>query len=280
VWYSPADFKAKGYAIPTTLDEMKTLSDKIAADGGTAWCAGIESGVATGWSITDWFEDFMLRLNGPDVYDQWVQHKIPFNDPKVKAVADAVGAYLKNPKYLGGDNAVKAIATTKFQEGGFPILDHKCYMHRQASFYSTIWPKGTTVGADGQVNFFYLPVAKAGDKKSMLGAGDINAAGTDKPETWDALLYSSSSDYALALLAAGRSDLSPRKDIDTSSIKDPVNKAFADQLKSSEVFRFDGSDMMPGAVGAGTFWTEATKWITGESTDDMLKNIEASWPKA
>ena len=280
VWYSPADFKAKGYAIPTTLDEMKTLSDKIAADGGTAWCAGIESGVATGWTITDWFEDFMLRLNGPDVYDQWVQHKIPFNDPKVKAVADAVGAYLKNPKYLGGDNAVKAIATTKFQEGGFPILDHKCYMHRQASFYSTIWPKGTTIGADGQVNFFYLPVAKAGDKKSMLGAGDINAAGTDKPETWDALLYSSSSDYALALLAAGRSDLSPRKDIDTSSIKDPVNKAFADQLKSSEVFRFDGSDMMPGAVGAGTFWTEATKWITGESTDDMLKNIEASWPKA
>ena len=33
--------------------------------------------------------------------------------------------------------------------------------------------------------------------------------------------------------------------------------------------------MMPGAVGSGTFWTEATAWIVGGSTDDMLNNIEA-----
>mgnify|MGYP000544122823 CR=1 FL=1 len=46
------------------------------------------------------------------------------------------------------------------------------------------------------------------------------------------------------------------------------------------VFRFDASDLMPGAVGAGTFWTEITKWITGQSTDDTLNNIEKSWPKA
>ena len=99
----------------------------------------------------------MLRLNGPDVYDQWVKHKIPFNDPKVKAVADAVGAYVKNPDYIGGDNMVKAIATTKFQDGGLPILSGDCYMHRQASFYSTLWPDGTKIGPDGDIWFFYLP---------------------------------------------------------------------------------------------------------------------------
>ena len=108
VWYSPKAFADKGYEIPTTLEELTALSDKIVADGGIPWCVGIESGVATGWPITDWFEDFMMRINGPDVYDQWVQHKIPFNDPKVKAVADAVGAIVKNPAYIGGDNAVKA----------------------------------------------------------------------------------------------------------------------------------------------------------------------------
>ena len=76
--------------------------------------------MATGWVLTDWMEDFMLRLNGEDVYDQWVTHEIPFNDPKVKAVADAVGSYVKNPTYLGGENNIKAIATTKFQDGGLP----------------------------------------------------------------------------------------------------------------------------------------------------------------
>jgi alpha-glucoside transport system substrate-binding protein len=281
VWYSPKAFAAKGYKVPETLDEMKALSDQIVKDGGTPWCAGIESGVATGWPITDWFEDFMLRLNGPEVYDQWVNHDIPFNDPKVKTVADAVGSYLKNPDYMGGENNVKAIATTKFQDGGIPITTGKCYMHRQASFYSALFPEGTKVGPPGDttadVSYFYLPVAKAGDPKVMLGAGDILAAGTDKPEAWDVIKYAASADYALAM-ANGHAELSPRKDTDASKITDPLLASFAELLASSDVFRFDGADQMPGAVGSGSFWTEATAWIVGGSTEDMLNNIEKSWP--
>ncbi|MEP7046882.1 MAG: ABC transporter substrate-binding protein [Ilumatobacteraceae bacterium] len=276
VWYSPKMFADKGYKIPTTLEDLTTLSDQIVKDGGIPWCVGIESGVATGWPITDWFEDFMMRINGPDVYDQWVQHKIPFNDPKVKAVADAVGAFVKNPAYIGGDNAVKAEATTKFQEGGFPILQGNCYMHKQASFYSTIWPEGTKVGPDGAVNTFYLPV-KAGDPKYMLGGGDLIAAGTNKPETFDALAYTNSSEYQAAIVADGEISLSTRKDFDTSNFSDPVIKGFADLLKASDVFRFDGSDMMPAAIGSGAEWKEVTAWIAGGSTDDMLNNIEAAW---
>ena len=278
IWYSPKAFADKGYKIPTSLQELTALSDKIVADGGTPWCVGAESGVATGWVLTDWMEDFMLRTNGEKVYDQWVNHQIPFNDPKVKAVMDAVGAFVKNPKYIGSEASVKNIATTKFQEGGFPILEGKCFMHRQASFYKDIWPTGTTIGDSGQVSTFYLP-SPAGGPKYMLGAGDIWAAGTAKPESMDLLAYGSSLQYFYDLLKV-RSELSPRKDIDTAKYTDPVNKKFADLLKGADVFRFDASDLMPGAVGAGTFWTEITKWITGQSTDDTLNNIEKSWPKA
>ncbi len=274
VWYSPAAFKAKGYTIPTTLDEMKALSDKIVADGGTPWCAGIESGVATGWVITDWTEDMMLRLNGADVYDQWVKHTIPFNDPKVAAAVDAVGSYLKNPKYVGN---VKAIATTRFQDGGLPILDGKCYMHRQADFFSSFWPKGTTYGDDGTVSAFYLPVAKAGDPKVMLGGGDMLAATNSNPETFDTIRYITSLEAAnnYAKLAG---KFSPRKDYDTTLFENPFFGVLAGIGKSADVFRFDGSDQMPGAVGSGSFWKEATAWITGESTTDMLNNVEKSWP--
>ena len=278
IWYSPAMFKAKGYELPKTFEEVKTLSDKMAADGSgiAPWCLGIESGVATGWVITDWFEQYMLALNGPEVYDQWVQHKIPFNDPKVKAVADAVAAVVKNEKYIGSANAIKAIASTKFQEGGFPILEKKCYMHKQASFYSTIWAKGTKIGPDGDVNFGYFP-SPAGGKKFMEGGGDLIAAGTDKPETFALLSYMNGSQYQTDIIATGNGDLSTRKDFDTSTIKDPVQKGFADLLKGSDVFRFDGADMMPAAVGSGSFWKEATAWILGGSTEDMLNNIEKSW---
>jgi alpha-glucoside transport system substrate-binding protein len=275
VWYSPKAFADKGYKVPTSIEELKALSDKIVADGGTPWCIGAESGVATGWILTDWMEDFMLRTHGEKVYDQWVNHQIPFNDPKVKGVIEAVGAFVKNPKYIGSESAVKNIATTKFQDGGIPITQGKCYMHRQASFYKDMWPTGTKVGSD--VTTFYLP-SPAGGPKYMLGGGDIWAAGTTKKETMDALAYGSSAEYAYELLKV-RSELFPRKDIDTSRYTDPVTKGFADLLKGADVFRFDGSDLMPGSVGAGTFWTEITKWITGQSSDDTLANIEKSWPK-
>jgi alpha-glucoside transport system substrate-binding protein len=279
VWYSPAMFTDGGYEIPQTLDELIALSDKIAADGGAPWCAGIESGVATGWPITDWFEDTMLRLNGEEVYDQWVRHEIPFNDPKVLAVADFVGSILKNPDYIaGGEDGVKSIATTKFQDGGFPILEGECYMHKQASFYSTIWPAGTAIGEDGAVNYFYFPTAKAGDPKYMLGGGDLIGAGTDKPETFDTLMYTGSLDYSNALVAAGDKSLPPLKAFDTSAFSDPVTRGFAELLKNSEIFRFDGADMMPAAVGSGTFWQEATKWITGETDNqEFVDNVEESW---
>jgi hypothetical protein len=41
VWYSPREFRDQGYAVPTTLDELRVLSDKIAAAGRKPWCAGI-----------------------------------------------------------------------------------------------------------------------------------------------------------------------------------------------------------------------------------------------
>ena len=125
VWYSPTEFEEKGYEIPTTLDELKELSDTIAAEGDhKPWCVGLESGEATGWPGTDWVEDYMLRLNGAEAYDQWVTHEIPFNDPQVADAFDAVGQYLKSEDMVnGGIGDVSTQVTEAFQTAGLPILD-------------------------------------------------------------------------------------------------------------------------------------------------------------
>jgi len=276
VWYSPPAFAAAGYEIPTTWAEMIALSDQIVADGNKPWCAGIESGGATGWPATDWVEDAVLRFAGADVYDQWVNHDIPFNDPRIAAAVDEVGGILRNEDYMKG--GVKSVAVTSFQDGGLGILDGSCFLHRQASFYGNQFPDGTTKGADGDVNAFYFPVVNAGDPKVMLGGGEIIAAFADRPEVVAVAKYLTSSEYANNRLALGNW-LSPNTGIDTSLLSDPLERVFADTLLASDVFRFDGSDMMPGEVGAGTFWTEMTSWIgTGKSTSDVLDAIEASWP--
>ena len=37
--------------------------------------------------------------------------------------------------------------------------------------------------------------------------------------------------------------------------------------------RFDASDLMPGAVGSGTLWTEITAWVIGGDTETFLDNV-------
>jgi alpha-glucoside transport system substrate-binding protein len=278
VWYSPAKFEEKGYAVPTTWDEMIALSDKIVADGGTPWCIGAESGGATGWVLTDWMEDVMLREVGPETYDKWVSHEIPFNDPAVASAIARVGTIAKNDKYVKG--GAKSIATTSFQESGLGIQDGSCYMHRQASFYANQFPEGTTKGPDGDVNIFYFPTIDPAKGKPVLGGGELLAAFSDKPEVAATLKYLTSAQYANSRAAIG-SWLSPNKGLDLSVIPDQIDRQFGELLQGATVFRFDASDLMPGSVGAGTFWTGMVDWVTGGKDDKAaLDAIEASWPAA
>ncbi|WP_370248935.1 ABC transporter substrate-binding protein [Nocardioides sp.] len=282
VWYSPQAFAENGWEVPTTWDEMTALSDTIAASGVKPWCAGIESGEATGWVLTDWLEDAMLREVGPDVYDQWVNHEIPFDDAQVQAALDRVGAVLKDEKYVnGGIGNVESIATTSFQEGGLPILKGECAMHRQASFYAAQWPKGTDISEDGDIFAFYLPTVSDEFGQPVLGGGEFVAAFDDRAEVQAFQTYLASDVWANEKAKATPDGgwVSANSGLDPANLTTPIDQLSVEILQDPEaVFRFDGSDQMPGAVGAGSFWSEMTNWISGESSADALANIESSWP--
>ena len=285
VWYSPSAFADKGYEIPKTWDELMALSDKIAADNPDSkpWCAGIESGDATGWPATDWLEDVLLRTAGPETYDKWVNHEIPFNDPAVADALAKVGAILKNDKYVnGGLGNVKTIASTAFQDAGLPILDGSCFMHRQASFYAANWPEGTNVAEDGDIWAFYLPAVDP-STHPVLGGGEFVAAFADRPEVKAFQTYLSSVEWAneRAKTCGSGGCVTANKNADASLLTNPIDKLSAEQLTDkSATFRFDGSDLMPGAVGSGTFWKGMTDWITGKDDKATLDYIEQSWPKS
>ena len=282
VWYSPSMFTDNGWAIPTTWDELKTLTDAIVASGvvDKPWCAGIGSGDATGWPLTDWVEDVMLRLHGPEVYDQWVNHEIPFNDPKVVAALDEVGYFMKNEDFVnGGYGDVKSIASTTFQDGGLTILDGTCAMHRQAQFYGGQWPEGTNIAEDGDVFAFYLPAADPATKP-VLGGGEFITVFADRPEVLAAQEWMATADYANSLAANSVGLASANMNADPTLFKGIAAVAQQAFVDPGSQFRFDGSDAMPSAVGAGSFWVGMTDWITGKSTQDTLDFIEASWPSS
>ena len=279
VWYSPKFFTSKGYTVPSSWTEMIALSDKIAATGVKPWCAGISSGEATGWPVTDWLEDALLRTAGAEVYDKWVAHDIAFNDPRISAALDRVGEILKNPAYVnGGFGNVRSIAKTGFQEGGQPILDHKCAMHRQASFYASQWPTGVRIAEDGDIYAFYLPPVDSTRGKPILGAGEFLGAFSDKPAVGAVAAYLSTPEWANSRARLGGM-ASANTGIDKTLLQTPIDRLSTDLLTNPDItFRFDGSDMMPPAVGAGSFWRGMTDWINGKATPAVLSEIESTWP--
>lgn len=282
VWYSPKAFTAAGYKVPTTWDEMMSLSDTIAKSGkGKPWCGGIGSGTATGWPATDWLEQLVLRESGGDVYDKWVNHEVKFDSPEVTQSMNTLAGWMKNPAWVnGGFGDVKTIATTTFQDAGKPILTGKCWMLQQASFYSAQWPEGTTIAEDGDVFAFYLPAINSSVSTPVLGGGEFVTAFSDKGEVQAVQSYLSTSDWATSRVKVAKGWVSANQGVDVNTYTDPVDKLSAKYLTDKEAtFRFDASDLMPAAVGAGSEWKEFTAWFgEDKSTADVLKAIDASWP--
>jgi alpha-glucoside transport system substrate-binding protein len=282
VWYSPSLFEENGWEIPETWDDMIALSDEMAASGIKPWCAGAESGDATGWVATDWLEDAILRDQGAEFFDQWVANEVPFDDPGVVESLERVGGILRNEEYMnGGFGDVRSIVTTPFQEGGLPVLDQECGMHRQASFYAAQWPEGTEVAEDGDVFAFYLPVTNEENGRPVLGGGELVTAFSDEPEVQAFQVYLSSDVWAneKAKATPGGGWVSANTGLDPANLSSPIDVLSYETFQDPEaVFRFDGSDQMPGAVGTGSFWSEMVEWIGGKDSAEALTAIEASWP--
>jgi len=284
VWYSPTYFKDNGYTVPTTWADMMALSAKMASNmTGTAkpWCGGIGSGTASGWPATDWLEEVVLGSFGGQVYDDWISHKVKFSDPQIQTAMKTVADWLQNPAWVnGGVGNVQTIATTTFQDAGLPILKNQCGMLQQASFYEAQWPKGTKVAADGDVFAFKLPAVDPSITNPVEGGGEFVTAFADDPATQAVQNYLSSPQWANSRIKVAPGWVSANEKVDQSLYTDPIDQLSAKYLAdSTATFRFDASDAMPAAVGAGAEWTAMVDWFgSGKSIKDVAAEIDAAWP--
>ncbi len=275
VWYVPENFEDAGYEVPKTMEELKALTEKIAEDGGTPWCIGLGSGSATGWPATDWVEDLMLRLNSPEDYDAWVSNTLKFNDPKVIAAIEAFGWFARNDKYVAGGSG--AVTSTDFRDSpkGLFSSPPQCYMHRQASFIPSFFPEGTKIGQD--VDFFYFPAYADKDLgQPVLGAGTVFSITKDSPAA-RAFIEFLKSPIAHEVWMAQTGFLTPYKGVNTKIYGDPTLKKMGGILLNATTFRFDGSDLMPGAVGAGAFWTGMVDYVGGKDASAVATEIQKTW---
>lgn len=273
VFYPKTAFDAAGYKVPTTWQELMDLQAQIEADGDTPWCVGIESGVATGWPATDWISDVLLGTQPGDVYDKWVSGELKFSSPEIKNAFQTVGNIWLDPKAVYG--GTQGIVSTAFGDAPAPMFTDppKCWLHRQANFITSFFPKTAEFGTD--YDFFPFPAVDAKYSGFMQVGGDIWAMFNDKPEARALMEWYTSAKHLEPWMATGGA-LAPQLDVDTSKYGNPVEQKIGALLKTATTVRFDSDDLMGGAAQTA-FWKEVTSYINGNETlDQALANIDTA----
>ncbi|MCJ7733326.1 MAG: phosphate/phosphite/phosphonate ABC transporter substrate-binding protein [Anaerolineales bacterium] len=280
VWYPQEEFKAAGYAIPETWDELIALSNQIVADGAKPWCVGIESGAATGRSATDLIEEVMLRTTSLENYDRWVKGELPFNSHEVTYALEVLSDLWKDEYVLGGS---QAILTTFYGDAPAPMFEDppKCWLYKQDYYVdgyiiTSFFPESLEVGTD--YGFFYLPGIDEVYGRPYLVTGDIMAMFNDRDEVRATMEFFTKGESVKEWLAAGGT-LSPHLDADLAWYGNDIEKGIAAIVADATSVRFDGSDLMPREVGAGSFWTGMIDYFSGTADAvAVLTDIDASWP--
>jgi alpha-glucoside transport system substrate-binding protein len=285
VWYNKPLFDEGGYTIPETWDDLVALSEEVRDAGTTPWCIGLGSEAATGWPGTDWIEDIMVRTGGADVYTQWVNHEIPFTDPAVQTAFDTYSEIMFGEEFvLGGPEGVSAI---DFRDAPDPMFNDppSCMFHRQASFIANFFPEGTEPGVDA--DFFNFPAIDTSLPAAAMGGGELAIVFNDEPHVVAFLEAYAGTDLQCVVASpaghgvAGIERISANANTSLECYESDTVKRQAEAVAAAlgaNGFVFDASDLMPSAVGQGSFWTGMVDWTRGTPTADVLEAVEASWP--
>jgi serine/threonine protein kinase/ABC-type glycerol-3-phosphate transport system substrate-binding protein len=280
IWYPVPEFERAGYTIPETWDQLVALTDRMVADGRTPWCMGLESGGADGWPATDWIENLLLGEAGPDVYDAWTFHEIPFDHPTVRRAFERLGEIVfgEGRLYQG----IQGSIVTNWASAQVPMVEGDppgCWLHHFPSFASLYLPEGS-VGTT--TDAFRLPSLSAANDDVVVGGLGTVMVFADRPEVREVVRFLVSPAFGQDWFTSGEGNFSANSRFDASSY-DPVWRRQADNLRAAldaDTFRVDGSDLMPPEVGTDPFWQAMIRYLDEgpQSLDAILTELEASWP--
>lgn len=275
VWFPKQDFITAGYLIPNTWSELIALSDQMVSDGHTPWCIGIGSGTATGWVGTDWVEDIMLRTTTTENYDKWTNGELKFVSPQVENAFTMMADIWFDEDYVFGGRS--SITTTYFGDAILPMFNNPpdCWLHRQAIFIEYFLPAGIDIG--DEVDYFYLPPIDPQYDNPVLIAGDIAGVFNDRPEVRVYVKHLTTGESVRYFVELGEV-ISPHQDANLDWYPSDAKKGYAEIVLDADTIRFDASDLMPGEVGAGEFWSGIVDYVNGADLNTVLSNIDAAWP--
>ena len=274
VWYNPNTLAAMGMSIPTTWDQMIANSDGQLANGLSPWSMGFESGGASGWPGTDWIAQIVLSESGGQVYDQWLNHEIPFNDARIKSAWERFGQIALTDGYVPG--GANFILSTNFVPASYLPFESPptAGMYFLGSFtQGFIEGQFPDLTIDEDYSFFPFPAINPQFAGAVTGGADLLVMFNDNESSRSAMKYFATA--ASQQIWVGRGGFtSTNNQIALSNYPDALASKVAEQLTTAQIFRFDADDTWGGELQAA-FWSGILDYLANPSDlDSILAKIE------
>jgi alpha-glucoside transport system substrate-binding protein len=272
IWYSPERFEEMGVEPPEDWDGLLQLTEDIKAAGATPWAVGAQDG----WTLTDWFENIYLKMNGAEAYDTLFSAEGDWTDPTVQAAIDKMLEVLTDENVEGG---IDGSSATLFVPAVAKVFgtNPSAELYMGGGFVGGI-ATGVDVneslqGQEGTaINWFPFPSIDGNGDGLVTYGGDVMAALVNDSDVRAFMEYLTTAE-AGQVWAEGGTIISPIVEVDSSVYPTSLIQAEADQVTSAEAVRFDGSDLLPTGPDLGALLQAAFR---GEDTAGLLEEFQAA----
>lgn len=150
IYYRKDIFQSQSITPPKTWDELLAASKKLKDAGITPFTIGTKAL----WPTAGWFDYLDLRVNGYDFHMQLTSGKVPYTDPRVKAVFEK-WAELVKPDYF-----IENHAAIDWQDAIPQLVQGKAAMYLMGNFAVATMKNGGL--KEDQIGFLPFPEITAG----------------------------------------------------------------------------------------------------------------------
>ena len=248
LWYNVPDFKAAGVNAPKTWSQLLSAANTLKASGTPAYslCG------ASGWTLTDLFENIYLRKYGPAKYDDLSAHMVKWTDPTVKT---ALGLMAK----IVGDSSNLAGGTSGSLQTDFPTCVTNAFgtpskgaIVLEADFVGGTILSSTKAKAGTGFNAVAFPSITPGpDSGAVEIGGDLLVTFRDTPAIEAFVKFLATAPAAEAWAKQGGFGTG-NKNVPASIYPDAITRATEAPIGQAKAVVFDMSDEQPASFGATT----------------------------
>jgi alpha-glucoside transport system substrate-binding protein len=275
IWYRPQAFEVITATVPLSWTELLGLSDDLVASGQTPFAIGAESGGFTGWPLSDWFENILLRVGGPEVDRKLVEHTIAWTDPAVVETMQRFGDIVGQNEYQAG--GITGTLTTSWLDAIFLVFGSppSATMYFGGSFIQGIisdsYPSLIPVT---DYNFFNFPEIDPAFGKPLMGYTDFVILFHNTSEAQSLVQFLATPNAAEIWVARGGGYLSPNMGVDLNTYPDELSRAQAEQLIGASDFVFDLDDQLPSELQM-YIWNALMEYVAHpDQVMSILQGIE------